>query len=131
MKTILKTLLVALTLTFVGFTTAEAGQPIGRPKKAASFQSVMYLTAEGKIQVSLNKEVGGAVVVRLKNSKNADLYVQHVGKRQHAVRMRFDVGALPDGVYQVEISNGLEKTTQTVTLITQTPTEPARLVAIN
>ncbi|GAB3911977.1 hypothetical protein GCM10028803_54490 [Larkinella knui] len=133
MKTLFKSLLVAFTLTVVTFSTswAESNKPIGKPKNAAAFQSSLYTTAEGKLQIALDKQTGGSVVVRLKNSAGTDLFIQQIGKRQQVARMRLDVSALPDGVYQVVISNGVETTTQELTLATQQPSATARLVAFN
>ncbi|GAB3251727.1 hypothetical protein GCM10027347_10340 [Larkinella harenae] len=133
MKTSLKSLIVAFTLIAISFSVAqaEASQPIGRPEKVANFQSVMYLTIDGKVQVAINKELGASVVVKLKNSAGTNYFVQQVGKRQSSVRLRMDVSSLPDGVYQVEISNGLEKISRGLTLLTQKPTESPRLIAFN
>jgi hypothetical protein len=61
MKTLVKSLLVAFTLTLVSttFSQAEIKKPIGRPKNVASFQSSIYPTSEGKLQIALNKQTGG------------------------------------------------------------------------
>ncbi|RAJ89874.1 hypothetical protein LX87_05643 [Larkinella arboricola] len=52
------------------------------------------------------------------------------GKRRNVVRLRMGVSNLPDGVYQVAISNGVETTTKAVTLSTKQPVAPPRLVAV-
>jgi hypothetical protein len=135
MKTLIKSLLVTFTLTLVSFTLAQAetNKPVVQPKKAAAFQSGIYTTAEGKLQISLDKQTGGTVVVRLKNSAGADLFVQQIGKRQQVARLRLDVSDLPDGAYEVAITNGVETTTQTLTLATQKPSKiiSTRFVAFN
>lgn len=133
MKTLLNSLLVAVTLTLISFSVsqAEINKPIGRPKKAATFQSAMYTTTEGKVQIALNKEIGGAVTVRLTNHSGKDFFVQQIGKRQHSVRLRLDVSGLPDGIYQVAISNGSETTVQELTLATHQPSMANRLVVVN
>ncbi|WP_138991154.1 T9SS type A sorting domain-containing protein [Larkinella sp. C7] len=134
MKTLIKSLLVAFTLTAVtvSASVADTNKPAGKPKTAAAFKSSMYKTMEGKIQIALQKETGGTVFVRLTNSAGKEFFVQQFGKRQEAARVRLDVSALPDGVYQVAISNGVETTTQELTLATSPQTQAAsRLVAIN
>ncbi|GAB3914878.1 hypothetical protein GCM10028803_60940 [Larkinella knui] len=134
MKTLIKSLLVAFTLTAVTFSTswAESNKPIGKPKNAVAFQSSMYTTNAGKVQIAVNKQTGGKVEVRLTNSAGKEVFVQSIGKRQEAARLRLDVSALPDGVYQVAISNGVETTTQELTLATTPVTHAApRLVAFN
>ncbi|RCR65839.1 hypothetical protein [Larkinella punicea] len=134
MKTLIKSLLVAFTLTLitVSASLAETHKPIGRPKNVASFKSSIYTTREGKVQIALNKETGGSVMVRLTNKAGAEFFVQQFGKRHQASRLRLDVSALPDGIYTVSITNGLETTTYGLTLGTQQQAGPvSRLVAFN
>ncbi|GAB3255663.1 hypothetical protein GCM10027347_16960 [Larkinella harenae] len=132
MKTLINTLFAAFTLTVFSFTAtqAETHKPIGRPQKAAAFQSAMYTTVDGKLHISVDKQIGGPVVVALKNSAGSDVFAQQIGKRQPGARLRLDVSNLPDGVYQVVISNGVDSSTQTVTLATHQPSQPTRLVAL-
>ncbi|GAB3897358.1 hypothetical protein GCM10028803_15770 [Larkinella knui] len=134
MKTLIKSLLVAFTLTAVTFSTsvAEINKPIGKPRNATAFQSSMYTTIEGKVKIAVKKQTGGKVEVRLTNSTGKEFFVQSIGKRQEAARLSLDVSALPDGVYQVTISNGVETTTQELTLATTPVVQAApRLVAFN
>ncbi|RAJ89869.1 hypothetical protein LX87_05638 [Larkinella arboricola] len=129
MKALFNTLLVALTLTAASFNTVQAGP--NKPKKAAAFQTGIHTTAEGKLQVAVQKETTSAVVVRLLNANGEEVFAQQIGKRQEAVRLRMDVSNLPDGVYQVAISNGVETTTKEVTLTTKQIEAAPRLVAVN
>ncbi|MGA0557380.1 T9SS type A sorting domain-containing protein [Larkinella sp. VNQ87] len=128
MKALFNTLLVALTVTAASFNVANA--EINKPKKAAAFQSGLYTTVDGKLQIAVQKETTSPVLVRLLDQKGKALFVQQIGKRQDAVRLRLDVSNLPDGVYQVAISNGVATTTKEVTLATQQPTTTARFVAV-
>ncbi|GAB3318341.1 hypothetical protein GCM10027299_09730 [Larkinella ripae] len=129
MKIIFNTLLVALTLTAASFNAANASPK--EPKKAAAFQSGLYTTIDGKLQIAVNKEVGNAVMVRLLDAKGKEVFVQQIGKRQQAVRLRLDVSDLPDGIYQVAISNGAETTVKEVSLATQQAPVAPRFVAVN
>ena len=134
MKTLIKSLFVAFTLTLITVyaSLAETHKPIGRPKNVASFKSSIYTTNEGKIQIALNKQAGGSVMVRLTNKAGAEFFVQQFGKRHQASRLRLDVSALPDGIYQIAITNGVETTTYGLTLGTTPRTTTAtRLVAFN
>ena len=133
MKTLFKSLLVAFTLTAltVSASLAETNKPVGKPKNLAAFQSSLYTTTEGKVQIALKKETNGTVVIRLTNSAGKEFFVQQIGKRREAARLRLDVSSLPDGIYVVAISNGVETTTQTLTLATTPQTQVApRIVAI-
>ncbi|GAB3280673.1 hypothetical protein GCM10027347_55970 [Larkinella harenae] len=129
MKTLINTLLVALTLTAATFNPASATPK--EPKKAAAFQSAMYTTTEGKLQVAVQKETTSPVLIQLLDQKGNAVFSQKIGKRQDAVRYRFDVSYLPDGVYQVAISNGVEIITKEVTLATKQVEVTPRLVAVN
>lgn len=128
MKTIFNTLLVALTLTAASFNTVQADP--NRPKKAAAFQTGIYTTTEGKLQVAVQKEATSPVLVHLVNAKGEHVFSQRMSKRQEAIRLRLDMRDLPDGVYQLVISNGVETTTKEVTLTTKPSAVAPRLVAI-
>ncbi|MGA0555853.1 T9SS type A sorting domain-containing protein [Larkinella sp. VNQ87] len=132
MKTLVNTLFVAFVLTFASFTVSNADihKPAGRPKKVAAFQTGMYPTTSGKLQIMVEKQAGGPVEVRLTNPAGDVLFVQKVGKRQQSVRLSLDVRNLPDGVYQVAITNGDETKTQNVSLSTQQPSAPIRSVVL-
>ncbi|QHV94389.1 MULTISPECIES: T9SS type A sorting domain-containing protein [Spirosoma] len=130
MKTLIKPLLLTLSLgiltSFASFSEAKPG----RPATVASYKSGIYTTLAGKLSIALDKETGGTVDVRLKNSDGSVVYSKHLGKNESKYRTRLNLSELPDGVYQVEITNGVETTTQNVTLATQQPTTPSRVVAI-
>ncbi|GAB3284706.1 hypothetical protein GCM10027347_61740 [Larkinella harenae] len=128
MKALFNTLLLALTLTATTFNAATANPK--EPKKAAAFQSAMYTTTEGKLQVAVQKETTSPLLVQLLDQKGNAVFSQKIGKRQDAVRYRFDVSNLPDGVYQVTISNGVETTSKEITLATKQVEAMPRLVAV-
>ena len=132
MKTLLTSLFIAaaLTLTSVPATQAENG-PARKPAQVASYQSGLYSTAEGKLNIALNKQTGGALDVRLLNQAGKAVYVQPIGKHQTTVRLRLDLSELPDGAYQLVITNGRDITTKAVTISTKPVAMSARLVALN
>ncbi|MBD2755010.1 hypothetical protein [Spirosoma validum] len=132
MKTLIKSLALALSLGFVtsAATFAETN-PIGRPTSAASFKTGIYSTVTGTLRVSVDKETGGKVDVRLKNADGKTLYTQHLSKNDRNCRLLLNLNDLEDGVYQLEITNGVETTTQNVTLLTKLPSTPNRIVSIN
>ena len=131
MKTLIKSLALALSLGIVTSATSFAeANPGGRPATAVSYQSSVYTTVAGKLTIALDKQTGGAVDVRLKNAGGEVVYSQHIGKNESKYRSRLDLSELPDGVYQVEITNGVETTTHNITLSTQQPEAPARVIAL-
>lgn len=132
MKTFIKSLALALSLGVVtsAVSIVEA-KPIGRPTAIAAYKSGIYTSVGGKLNVALDKQTGGTVDVRLKGSDGKVMFVEHIGKNQTQYRTRLNLSELPDGVYQLEITNGVETTTQQVTIATEKPATPTRVVAIN
>lgn len=132
MKTLVKSLLVAFLLTSVSASTtfANTNQPTPTPKLRA-YQSSLYTDAQGKLRVAVDKLIGGTVEVRLINSRGKEFFVQRVGRRQRIARIVMDVSSLPDGAYQVVVTNGFDAKVNNVTLSTQPPTFSGRLIALN
>ncbi|GAB3281248.1 hypothetical protein GCM10027347_56770 [Larkinella harenae] len=127
MKALINTLLVAVALTAASFNAVNANPK--EPKKAAAFQTGIYTTTEGKLQVAVQKQTTSPVLVQLRNAKGEPVFAQRIGKNQGAVRYRLDMSNLPDGVYHLTVSNGVETTTQEVKLNTPAPTATLRLLA--
>ena len=131
MKTLIKSLAVALSLGFITSVASFAEtNPGGRSTTAASYQTGIYTSIDGKLNIGLDKQTGGTVDIRLKSADGKVLYTQHVGKNESKYRTRLNLDELPDGVYKVEITNGVETTTHNVTLSTQRPEVSSRQVAI-
>ncbi|RYF69245.1 MAG: hypothetical protein EOO39_17940 [Cytophagaceae bacterium] len=132
MKALINPLVIALVLTIstVSASFADAN-PGRRPAQVASYKTGMYTTAEGKLQIALDKDATGAVDIQLVNADGKVLFVQRVAKKETMARLRLTVSDLPDGSYQVRVSNGVDTTTHSVTLSTNQPSAPSRLVAIN
>lgn len=132
MKTLIKSLVVAFTLTAVTFSASLANTNPGiRPSTVAAYKTGIYTTVTGKLHVSLDKETTGAVDIKLKNHDGTVLFAQRLGKKEKIARISFNLTELPDGDYQLEITNGVETTTQTVSLSTPQPSVTSRLVAVN
>lgn len=120
MKTLIKSFALALSLGLASTAATFAdGNPIGRRAAGASFQTGIYTTASGKLQVALNKQTGGAVDIWLRDAKGAVLYSQHLNKNQTACRTRLDLSQLADGTYELHITNGVETVRQTVSIVTR------------
>ncbi|GAB3642712.1 T9SS type A sorting domain-containing protein [Spirosoma arcticum] len=125
MKTLIKPLFLALSLTFITASLSEA-KP-GR-QLVATYKTGIYSTVTGKLQIALDKQAGGSVTVQLKDSDGQLLYSQHLGKKETSFRTRLNVDELPDGNYVLEITNGVETTRQTITLKTKQSTAANRIV---
>lgn len=125
MKTLIKPLLLALSLSFVAVSFSQA-KP-GRPA-VATFKTGIYSSINGKLNIALDKQAGGPVDIRLKSSDGYLLYSQHLGKKEAAFRTRLNLDDLADGAYVLEVTNGVETTRQTITLKTKQPTALNRII---
>ncbi|WP_420148405.1 hypothetical protein [Spirosoma sp.] len=132
MKTLIKSLALALTLGFITFTASiSEAKPIGRPTAAVTYKTGIYTTVNGKLSIALDKETGGPVDIRLKAANGRVLFSERLGKNEQTYRTRLNLDDLVDGVYQLEITNGVETTTQTITLSTSHPSLSNRVVSVN
>ncbi|WP_338869639.1 T9SS type A sorting domain-containing protein [Spirosoma sp. SC4-14] len=131
MKTLIKSLAVAFSLALVTTLGSVAEAKPGHPANVASYKAGIYTTADGKLNIALDKQSGGAVDIRLKDTTGEVLYTHHIGKNDTKYRTRLNLSELPDGTYQVEITNGAETSSHMVNLSTQKPTTPSRVIALN
>lgn len=131
MKTLLKSLLVAFSMTIVSSSASFATSRPTPVEKVAAYQSSLYTDAKGQLRIAVDKQTGGVVNVRLVNAKGKEFFVQEIGKRQKKARLSLDISSLPDGAYEVAISNGVDTKVNHLTLATQQPSFANRLVAVH
>ncbi len=131
MKTLVNTLLIALTLVSSAATFSTA-KPIVRPvKQAAAYEVGIYTAIDGNLRLALDKQKGGRVTICIKNAQGRKLLTEYAGKGETKSRYNFNVNELPDGVYTVEISNGVQTTTHELTINTPKAETPSRQIALN
>ena len=130
MKTLITTLALALSLATV--TIAADTNAIDRPTKVVHYESGVYTTAAGKLQVSVDKQAGGTVALSLKDANGAVLFTREIAKRDTQYRTRFDLSQLADGTYELELTNGVDVTRQIVVIATKLErTVQTQLLATN
>ncbi len=130
MKTLITTLALALSLATV--TIAADVNPIVRPTKVAHYESGIYTTVAGKLHVSVDKQLGGTVAVSLKDGSGNVLFSRDIAKKDTQFRTRFDLSQLTDGTYELELTNGVDVTRQTIVIATKLErTIQTQLVASN
>ncbi len=117
MKTLITTLALALSLATV--TVAANTDPIARPTKVARYETGIYTTVTGKLHVSVDKQLGGTVDLLLKDASGNVLITRQIAKKDTQFRTRFDLSQLPDGTYELELTNGVDITRQTVVIATK------------
>lgn len=130
MKNSIKSLALALTFSVAAAATSFAETTPSNRATTVSYEESVYSTRDGKLAIALNKEVGGTVKIQLKNTEGYVLYSHQVAKNESQSRLRLDLSELPDGVYQVEITNGSDAKTHTVTLTTPQPQLSSRVVSM-
>lgn len=89
----------------------------------ASYKTGIYTSETGKLNIAINKETGGSVAVRLSSADGRVLYSQHLGKNDQAFRTKLNLNEL-------EITNGVDTTTQNVAISTSQPSTASRVIAI-
>jgi len=131
MKTIIKSFALALSFGVLTSVASVHANPITKPNAAATYQTGIYSSVDGKLNIALDKTTNGAVDIRFKDAHGKVLFAEHISKKEKSSRIRLNLDELQDGTYQVEITNGVETKTQTVTIATQQPSSPDRIVALN
>jgi len=123
MKTLITTLALALSLATVTIAadadTTKRPAKIDRPTKVARYETGIYTTVTGKLHVSVDKQTGGTVAVLLKNANGTVLFSRQIAKKDTQFRTRFDLSQLTDGTYELELTNGVDVTRQTVVIATK------------
>ncbi|MFN3379980.1 hypothetical protein [Runella zeae] len=127
MKTFITTLACALALTS---SVAFASDPT-EDKKAKPLQVGVFATKEAKIQMAVRKGTSEKAIITIRDAKNNLLHEEVISKKAEKFDGRFDVSALGEGDYTLEITSGNEKIQKKVSI--KTPQEEAtyRTVKLN
>ena len=130
MKTLISTIALALSLATITLAADTSG--IDRPTKVARYETGIYTTVNGKLQVSVDKQAGGTVAISLKDANGSVLFSRQIAKNDTQYRSRFDLSQLTDGTYELELTNGVNVTRQTVVIATKLErTVQTQLLAAN
>ncbi|QHT68285.1 hypothetical protein GXP67_17390 [Rhodocytophaga rosea] len=117
MKTLFASLFIALTVSASSLTFAHSSSdPL--PLDAA----VVVRAQDMKIDVITQAGTQENIVIRLKDADGHTLTKTTVEQSEKASLSRFDVSNLSDGVYKVEISDGITKQVKDFTIQTTIPT---------
>jgi hypothetical protein len=127
MKTLVNTLLCALALTS---SVAFASDPT-EDKKAKPLQMGAYTTKEAKIQMAVRKGAGEKAVITLRDAKQNVIHEEIMSKNSEKFDARFDVSALADGEYTLEVTAGKNKIQKQVSIKSQKETTSSRNVSLN
>jgi hypothetical protein len=112
MKTLVTTLVCALALSS---TVAFASDPT-EDKKAKPLQIGVFTTKEAKIQMAVRKGAGERAVITLRDAKQNVIHEEVMEKKSEKFDVRFDVSALKEGEYTLEVTSGKEKIQKQVSI---------------
>lgn len=115
MKTLITTLACALALSS---TVAFASDPT-EDKKAKPLQIGVFTTKEAKIQMAVRKGAGERAIITLRDAKQNVIHEEVMSKNSEKFDARFDVSALADGDYTLEVTAGKDKVQKQVSIKSQ------------
>jgi hypothetical protein len=120
MKTALTSVVAALLISASSLSFANSNPGTG--DQAPFETSVIAFPSAMKIDVVVQNLEGANLTIRLVDQKGITQATQRVGKHEKALRTRFDIRALTDGLYKVVVSDGANTRTQEVNITTNEPT---------
>ncbi len=131
MKTFATSLMIALSLGFVTFASADDNRTANTSTES-TYRTAIYTSATtpSTLRVNIEKQAGKALVINIKDEKNNILASQYLTKKSGTFSAKFDLTALEDGTYNVEVVGDKEVTTKSITLKT-TNVAVQRTVSVN
>lgn len=118
MKKSVKNFALALVAGLFTFTSVSATELA----EGKTFDVGMYRVVNTmKINLTIAKEQGNWVEIRIKNEKSETIYVEVINRKTTQFAKKFDLQSLEDGKYRFEISNGKETVTKEINLQTKLP----------
>jgi hypothetical protein len=124
----LKTLVAVLTLGLTSAFAAPATDPAAAPTKS-SFQLIAFRSKEAdKVNLILTKSNDKRLWVTLRDTKGQVVFQETISKKSDRYLKKFDLAALGDGTYRIEVTDGEVTSRKEVTLSTE---QPARQIALN
>ena len=133
MNTLAISLLVFLNTNLLTFAPPinQTGQRAARPTKLAYYQMGVYLSMDKtKLNVNVNKQLGGQVYVQLNDVKGNVLFERTMGPDDTMVRLKLNLTELSDGNYFLKVSNGLEVIVRDVKISTPSPAPVNRSITL-
>lgn len=117
MKTALASVLFAIGVSISTVSLAST------PRDNAPFQSsVVAFPSTMKVDVIVQNPEGSNVTIRLVDKLGVVQATQKLNKHEKALRTRFDISDLADGVYHIVVTDGASTQTQEINVSTNTPT---------
>jgi hypothetical protein len=120
MKTLVASLFIALSALTYSTSFAQASQSPGSTTLTEKTQTTIVPRQNNIVDVIVRKAEGTNLLIRLVDEKGRTLADKPLSKQDVATRTRFDLSALPDGLYQVVIVEGTTQQVNDIILNTDT-----------
>lgn len=132
MKTIVQSLVAALLFSTATLASDVIPASTNPTVTTNSYKVVVYpAITPNKLNVIVERQPGQMMVVSMKDCNGHRLGQQLVDKKQGTFRFQFDLSALQDGNYSVEVISGNDVALYPVTLKTQSAQETTRTITLN
>ncbi|MEA5258528.1 DUF3244 domain-containing protein [Arcicella aquatica] len=131
MKTFAQIIAIATLTTSSIFANPIAGETNVNANKTNNFAIGMYQSVGTlDMHLTLDKVVGKAVTVTIKDKDGKVIHNERIAKSARSYHGKFDLQALNDGTYSVEITDGTEKITRTININAAKPQEVTRTIVV-
>lgn len=128
MKKLISVLSIVLSLAFSTASFAQNSDvTIDLLSRTTETQFGVQPLANGKIDVCISKSENTKLKIQVKDAAGVLLVTKLISKNVASNRTRFDLSALPDGLYQIIVLEGSNSEVKHVIMNTQT-TETTRIV---
>lgn len=112
----MKTTLKVLAAVFAFSTSAAFAGNDNSAVKNTSFRTGMYVSADGKLNLNIEKKEPAFTSVAIKDQNGAVIYETQVSKKPNTYSLKMDLSELKSGDYQVQIKNGKESETRSISI---------------
>ncbi len=131
MKTFAQIIAIATLTTSSIFANPTIGETNAKPNKTNSFAIGMYQsTGTLAMHVTLDKVAGKVVTITIKDKDGKKLETERISKNTRSYHGKFDMQALGDGTYTVEITDGTETITRQININSAKPQEITRSIVV-
>ncbi|WP_341226754.1 hypothetical protein [uncultured Arcticibacterium sp.] len=126
MKKQFKTIALALFTTTLSF-AALANTENPNPEKAKTFEVAMYYNYNtGTIKTFFEKQKGDYLQVTFLDNEGNKLSQSFLSKKRESGRINFDINTLPNGTYNIKVSNGKEEVMHPVNISQPSPVKTVK-----
>jgi hypothetical protein len=125
MKKLIKT--IALTLFASSLSLSSIANPDLRTIKEKSFEVGMYYdSSSGTIKTFIEKQKGVRLKVIFQDKNGVELSHAYANKNSKVIKIYFDINTLPNGMYNIKVTNGLDETNRSGEISQPKPTKKVK-----